>query len=184
MYLCMWTTNIGGKKLYLHNVIKNLKKNLCHLWGSNSRPSDYETDVLPTAPRRHLNNIALELYMQIYCFMHISQKLTSPDTCICTHVHVHMCICTLASIQQMSSQTLPTVRWLQPLLVPIAYSCMSLIHPGYIGQTLLIEGFHQVSIFTTEIHCLCMYVRGSPTLTISGPGCMYLKYTDFHSDTI
>ena len=30
------------------------EKNICPRWGSNSRPSDYETDALPTALRRLL----------------------------------------------------------------------------------------------------------------------------------
>ena len=33
---------------------KMKKKKICPGWGSNSRPSDYETDALPTAlPRLH-----------------------------------------------------------------------------------------------------------------------------------
>ena len=29
----------------------------CPRWGSNSRPSDYETDALPTALRRHYKDV-------------------------------------------------------------------------------------------------------------------------------
>ena len=32
------------------------EKNKCPGWGSNSRPSDYETDALPTEPPRRLTN--------------------------------------------------------------------------------------------------------------------------------
>ena len=36
------------------------KKKLCGMWGSNSRPSDYETDALPTALIPHTYPLALE----------------------------------------------------------------------------------------------------------------------------
>ena len=42
------------------------------LWGSNSWPSDYDTDALPTAPRRHLFAF---LMSRVNCLMHCSNSL-------------------------------------------------------------------------------------------------------------
>ena len=47
---------------------KKRKKDQCHLWGSNSRPSDYETDALPTAPRRHLVVVATKIPLSTYSY--------------------------------------------------------------------------------------------------------------------
>ena len=45
-----FSTNAGG-----YSNIGNWKlEKYCPEWGSNSRPSDYETDALPTALSRHL----------------------------------------------------------------------------------------------------------------------------------
>ena len=57
---CHTLTGLCKHKLPLHYFmrIKNdmelkiISKNVCPRWGSNSRPSDYETDALPTALRR------------------------------------------------------------------------------------------------------------------------------------
>ena len=45
-------------------------KKYCPRWGSNSRPSDYETDALPTALRRHCRDVVFSkintYFMLIY----------------------------------------------------------------------------------------------------------------------
>ena len=50
----------------------------CPRWGSNSRPSDYETDALPTALRRHvwvLGESSVPEKMEIWCnFKNLCQK--------------------------------------------------------------------------------------------------------------
>ena len=59
---CHTLTGLCKHKLPLHYFMRikidmELKinsKKVCPRWGSNSRPSDYETDALPTALRRQL----------------------------------------------------------------------------------------------------------------------------------
>ena len=67
-------------------VCKKKWKILCLLWGLNSRPSDYETDALPTVPRRlaqmfHFfwcsNTIAYHHKLCLLVLMNINSTLKS-----------------------------------------------------------------------------------------------------------
>ena len=82
-------------------VEKEKKKNLCHLWGSNSRPSDYETDALPTAPRRHLVasafiklNAVHNMYWLILVVIKVKKMIvwlhTPAYLLFHTHTHTHI----------------------------------------------------------------------------------------------
>ena len=53
------------KGLKGHKGISKCQKYLCPGWGSNSRPSDYETDALPTALPRLVENH----WLSLLCFL-------------------------------------------------------------------------------------------------------------------
>ena len=46
-YIVCYTCSLALRS----SKMEKKEKNECPLWGSNSRPSDYETDALPSAPR-------------------------------------------------------------------------------------------------------------------------------------
>ena len=58
MYLCFAKQNVEVFIRHKNTSIQ-MKKYLCPRWGSNSRPSDYETDALPTALRRLLSGCSV-----------------------------------------------------------------------------------------------------------------------------
>ena len=54
-------------KTYGRRRKQKTKTTRCPLWGSNSGPSDYETDALPTALRRQLYRPFQQKVYQLYC---------------------------------------------------------------------------------------------------------------------
>ena len=64
------TTELHPQSDLLEQNWRVAVKKFCPRWGSNSRPSDYETDALPTALRRH----CVSMY-----------KIFSCEKNVCTH---------------------------------------------------------------------------------------------------
>ena len=60
--------------IFLLSVLVVKCKSLCPRWGSNSRPSDYETDALPTALRRQCWSCGLEENFFVHCSLNWRRK--------------------------------------------------------------------------------------------------------------
>ena len=60
---------------YVNLSVKN--KKLCSRWGSNSRPSDYETDALPTALRKLVDVTKWQHFAQLFSLQEMLTKMAS-----------------------------------------------------------------------------------------------------------
>ncbi len=58
-----------------------MRKKKCPLWGSNSRPSDYETDALPTAPRRQATILPMKLVLNQTAVLYIAVIMLENGSC-------------------------------------------------------------------------------------------------------
>ena len=80
-----WKKEISWKK----------QKKECPLWGSNSRPSDYETDALPTALRRPTqpgvcHGLSRKTQLKTTCTRSTSEKVFWSRQCKLSKIH---CTC-------------------------------------------------------------------------------------------
>ena len=112
-----------------------LKKRSCPGWGSNSRPSDYETDALPTAlPRLYEKGHALVGKCEIFPVLKPKTRIASAGNrtrvnCLegsyAHHYTTNACIATLKVPTKLQNYTAvsPYLKWLKKVLQSVWQTC-------------------------------------------------------------